>query len=173
MNEKSFVRAVAEFADCDEGRAEIVIFACSKRSKSTFRRLGWNPAASRSHRQRWDVAVFPVAAVLLVRVTPICAASSTLQTRSATSTLTTPWASKTTRRQSACTKEFCGRIRMNALAHYHLGYAYGMNHEAPAESREYVRATELGLHEWDLFLNLGLLYMERNELPAAINALEI
>jgi tetratricopeptide (TPR) repeat protein len=62
---------------------------------------------------------------------------------------------------------------MNALAHYHLGYAYGMNHEAPAELREYVRATELGLHEWDLFLNLGLLYMERNELPAAINALEI
>jgi tetratricopeptide (TPR) repeat protein len=61
----------------------------------------------------------------------------------------------------------------DALAHYHLGYAYGMNHDAPAELREYIRARELGLREWDLFLNLGLLYMERNELPAAINALAV
>lgn len=61
----------------------------------------------------------------------------------------------------------------DALAHYHLGYAYGMNHDAPAELREYIRARDLGLHEWDLFLNLGLLYMERHELPAAINALTI
>jgi len=61
----------------------------------------------------------------------------------------------------------------DALAHYHLGYAYGMNHDAAAELREYHRARDLGLREWDLFLNLGLLYMERHELPDAINALTI
>jgi tetratricopeptide (TPR) repeat protein len=61
----------------------------------------------------------------------------------------------------------------DALAHYHLGFAYGMNHDAPAELREYLRAEELGLRQWDLFLNLGLLYMERHELRAAINALTI
>jgi tetratricopeptide (TPR) repeat protein len=61
----------------------------------------------------------------------------------------------------------------DALAHYHLGFAFGMNHDAPAELREYLRAEELGLRQWDLFLNLGLLYMERHELRAAINALTI
>jgi tetratricopeptide (TPR) repeat protein len=46
-----------------------------------------------------------------------------------------------------------------------------MNHDAPGELREYRRAEELGLRKWDLFLNLGLLYLARYEVRAAIDAL--
>jgi tetratricopeptide (TPR) repeat protein len=48
-----------------------------------------------------------------------------------------------------------------------------MNHDAPGELREYRLAEKLGLRQSDLFLNLSLLYMERHELRAAINALTI
>jgi tetratricopeptide (TPR) repeat protein len=61
----------------------------------------------------------------------------------------------------------------DALAHYHLGYAYGMNHDRAGELREYIRARDLGLLQWALFLNLGLLYMERHDLPAALAALTV
>jgi tetratricopeptide (TPR) repeat protein len=59
----------------------------------------------------------------------------------------------------------------NALAHYHLGFAYGMNHDAAGELREYQRAEQLGLREWDLFLNLGLLYLENHKISAALDTL--
>ena len=59
----------------------------------------------------------------------------------------------------------------DALAHYHLGYAYGMNHDRAGELREYRRAAELGLLQWDLFLNLGILYLENHNSSAAIDAL--
>lgn len=59
----------------------------------------------------------------------------------------------------------------NALAHYHLGYAYGMSHDAAGEMREYQRAEQLGLLQWDLFLNLGILYLENRDTSAAISAL--
>lgn len=61
----------------------------------------------------------------------------------------------------------------NALAHYHLGFAYGMIGRHAEELREYQRAIELGLSDWALFLNLGLLYMETNRLQAATDVLRL
>jgi hypothetical protein len=47
----------------------------------------------------------------------------------------------------------------NALAHYHLGFAYGMTGDETREINEYERATALGLSRWDLFLNLGIAFL--------------
>ena len=58
----------------------------------------------------------------------------------------------------------------NGLAHYHLGYAYGMVGRRQNELREYQLAVELGLTDWDLFLNLGLLYQEDGRLQDAADA---
>ena len=60
----------------------------------------------------------------------------------------------------------------NALAHYHLGFAYGMTGRKRAEINEYLAAARLGLDKWDLFLNLGLAYLGQNDGPKAINTLE-
>jgi Flp pilus assembly protein TadD len=60
----------------------------------------------------------------------------------------------------------------DALAHYHLGFAYGMVGRGAEEIEEYRNAASLGLHNWDLFLNLGLAYAERWELSNAAAALE-
>ena len=60
----------------------------------------------------------------------------------------------------------------DALAHYHLGFAYGMIGRAAEEISEYLEAAKLGLEKWDLFLNLGLAYLERNQPERAISALE-
>jgi tetratricopeptide (TPR) repeat protein len=59
----------------------------------------------------------------------------------------------------------------NALAHYHLGYAYGVTGDSAAELREYLKAQELGLRTWDFYLNLGLLRLDRREFRDAIAAL--
>jgi Flp pilus assembly protein TadD len=61
----------------------------------------------------------------------------------------------------------------NALAHYHLGFAYGMSGRDSEELAEYLKAASLGLKNWDLFLNLGLAYLGEHELAAAANALEM
>jgi tetratricopeptide (TPR) repeat protein len=60
----------------------------------------------------------------------------------------------------------------NALAHYHLGFAYGMTGRATDEIYEYLAAARLGLKKWDLFLNLGLAYLSQNDWPKAIVALQ-
>jgi len=60
----------------------------------------------------------------------------------------------------------------NALAHYHLGFAYGILGKRDEELAEYLRAASLGLKQWDLFLNLGLAYLEDRNLQAATGALE-
>jgi len=60
----------------------------------------------------------------------------------------------------------------NALAHYHLGFAYSMTGRTNDEIKEYLSAVRLGLHEWDLFLNLGLAYLSQNDLPKAIQSLQ-
>lgn len=57
----------------------------------------------------------------------------------------------------------------NALAHYHLGFAYGMAGRTK-EISEYRAAISLGLKNWDLFLNLGLAYFDRHELENATAA---
>ena len=61
----------------------------------------------------------------------------------------------------------------NALAHYHLGFAYGMTGRKRDEINEYLAAARLGLDKWDLFLNLGLAYLGQNDGPNAIKALQI
>ncbi|MGH7837927.1 MAG: tetratricopeptide repeat protein [Candidatus Binataceae bacterium] len=60
----------------------------------------------------------------------------------------------------------------NALAHYHLGFAYGMEGRGPEEIGEYLTSARLGLKNWDLFLNLGLAYLGQHELARAAEALE-
>ena len=59
----------------------------------------------------------------------------------------------------------------DALAHYHLGFAEGMIGDETAEIREYQRAEELGLRNWDLFLNMGLAQLENGNLDAATDSL--
>jgi tetratricopeptide (TPR) repeat protein len=61
----------------------------------------------------------------------------------------------------------------NALAHYHLGFAYGMTGHPVEEIREYLMAVDLDLRNWDLFLNLGLAYLNQNDLQKAIRFLRI
>ena len=60
----------------------------------------------------------------------------------------------------------------NALAHYHLGFAYGMTRRPADEVREYLEAARLGLRKWDLFLNLGLAYLDQNDDLQAIKAFQ-
>jgi tetratricopeptide (TPR) repeat protein len=59
----------------------------------------------------------------------------------------------------------------DALAHYHLGFAYGMMGRPDAELREYLRAIDLGLYRWDLFLNVGLAYLNNGSITPALRAL--
>lgn len=60
----------------------------------------------------------------------------------------------------------------DALAHYHLGFVYGIIGCLTEEIREYRSAAALGLNQWDLFLNLGLAYYERQQWQAAATAFE-
>jgi len=60
----------------------------------------------------------------------------------------------------------------DALAHYHLGFAYGMVGQKAREVTEYVQAAAFGLHKWDLFLNLGLAYLEQQQFAKAVAAFQ-
>jgi tetratricopeptide (TPR) repeat protein len=60
----------------------------------------------------------------------------------------------------------------NAVAHYHLGFAYGMTGRKTDEINEYLAAARLGLDKWDLFLNLGRAYLGQNDGPKAIKTLQ-
>ena len=59
----------------------------------------------------------------------------------------------------------------DALAHYHLGFAYGMTGERAPEIVEYRKAAALGLQQWDLYLNLGRALLEAGDLDEATKAL--
>jgi Flp pilus assembly protein TadD len=59
----------------------------------------------------------------------------------------------------------------DALAHYHLGFAYGMVGRPNDELAEYRKAAGLGLRQWDLYVNLGRRYLESGDYPAATGAL--
>jgi tetratricopeptide (TPR) repeat protein len=61
----------------------------------------------------------------------------------------------------------------NALAYYHLGFAYGMIGDHTRELVDYQKAVVLGLSDWDLFLNMGLLYMESGRLDSASQVLQL
>jgi Flp pilus assembly protein TadD len=70
-------------------------------------------------------------------------------------------------------RNFLRAHKDNALAHYHLGFAYGMTGRTTDEIREYLVAVRLSLDEWDLFLNLGLAYLGQKDWPNAIKTLQI
>lgn len=61
----------------------------------------------------------------------------------------------------------------NALAHYHLGFAYGITGHHKHELSEYRKAIDLGFDDWQLFLNLGLLYLEQGHLRVATDVLRL
>jgi Flp pilus assembly protein TadD len=61
----------------------------------------------------------------------------------------------------------------NALAHYHLGFAYGETGQHRKELAEYQKAISLGLDDWQLFLNLGLLYLENGQVRDASSVLKL
>jgi len=61
----------------------------------------------------------------------------------------------------------------NALAYYHLGFAYGMTGHHRDELYEYRKAIDLGLSNWELFLNLGLLYLENRNPASATDVLQL
>lgn len=59
----------------------------------------------------------------------------------------------------------------DALAHYHLGFAYGMTGARAQELVEYRKAAALGLRQWDLYLNLGRALLEAGDTDDAAAAL--
>src|SRR5258705_8807823 len=59
-------------------------------------------------------------------------------------------------------REFLRAHNENALAHYHLGFAYGMTAHTTEKISEYLTAARLGLDKWDFFLNVGLAYLAQN-----------
>jgi tetratricopeptide (TPR) repeat protein len=61
----------------------------------------------------------------------------------------------------------------NALAYYHLGFAYGIIGDHRAELADYQKAVELGLSDWQLFLNMGLLYLDGAQFDNATAVLRI
>jgi len=61
----------------------------------------------------------------------------------------------------------------NALAHYHLGFSYGLMGQHQQELAEYRDAIDLGLDDWQLFLNLGLLYLEAGNAQEARQVLKL
>ena len=61
----------------------------------------------------------------------------------------------------------------NALAHYHLGFAYGVVGQHRQELAVYQKAIGLGLDDWQLFLNLGLLYLENGQTRDATQVLRL
>jgi tetratricopeptide (TPR) repeat protein len=60
----------------------------------------------------------------------------------------------------------------DALAHYHLGFAYGMTGDREREISEYRQAVRLGLRQWDLYLNLGRALLEDGDPTGATGALQ-
>lgn len=60
----------------------------------------------------------------------------------------------------------------NALALYHLGYAYGQTGDHVREVFYYERAAELGFEQDHVFFNLGMAYGELNRIEEAITAFQ-
>jgi tetratricopeptide (TPR) repeat protein len=58
----------------------------------------------------------------------------------------------------------------NALALYHLGYAYGQTGDHEREVLFYKRAAVLGFTEGNIFFNLGMAYGELNRIDEAIES---
>ena len=127
--------------------------------------------ASGYQRMMWNVAQCGLVAAFLMFATPVRAASS----------VTSESVCDVSADYALGIEDYPEAIRLHenilrhnpddALAHYHLGFAFGMSHDPAGELREYERAEQLGLRQWDFFLNLGLLYLENHNTSAAIAAL--
>jgi tetratricopeptide (TPR) repeat protein len=138
-----------------------------------LRRLAWNGATCALREPKRLAVLFLVAAAIFPWAAPrICAASNAAE---AVCDVNADYALGVEDYPEAIRlhEKVLRRQPNNALAHYQLGFADGMNHDLLGELREYRLAEELGLRQWDLFLNLGLLYLERRELRAAIDVLTI
>jgi tetratricopeptide (TPR) repeat protein len=61
----------------------------------------------------------------------------------------------------------------NALAHYHLGFAYGAIGDHRDELIQYEKAIALGLNDWQLFVNLGLLYAQDGRIGSALDVMRL
>ena len=60
----------------------------------------------------------------------------------------------------------------NALALYHLGYAYGQTGNHQSEVRCYEKAIALGFTKDAIFFNLGMAYGELNQIEKSLNAFQ-
>jgi len=60
----------------------------------------------------------------------------------------------------------------NALALYHLGYAYGQTGDHEKEVFYYERAAALGFEQNHIFFNLGMAYGELNRIEESVKAFE-
>lgn len=69
-------------------------------------------------------------------------------------------------------RQFLEREPGNALALYHLGYAYGQTGDHEREVFFYERAAALGFEEDNMFFNLGMAYGELNRVEEAIKAFQ-
>jgi tetratricopeptide (TPR) repeat protein len=58
----------------------------------------------------------------------------------------------------------------NALAQYHLGYAYGQTGDHKKEVFYYEKAVGLGFTKENIFFNMGMAYGELNQIEKAIGA---
>jgi tetratricopeptide (TPR) repeat protein len=67
-------------------------------------------------------------------------------------------------------RQFLEREPENALALYHLGYAYGQTGDHEKEVRCYERSIGFGFKEDTIFFNLGMAYGELNRIDEAIDA---
>ena len=69
-------------------------------------------------------------------------------------------------------ERFLKKSGQNALAMYHLGYAYGQIGDHEREIIWYNKAISLGFREGQIFFNLGMAYGETNRIEDAIKALK-
>ena len=70
-------------------------------------------------------------------------------------------------------EQFLRKHPDNALAWYHLGYAFGQTGDHAREIACYQKARELGYtHDDGLFFNAGMAWLELNRLPQALEAFE-
>lgn len=122
-------------------------------------------------------SIFLIAAIALVLQSPVSARAST-KSNSYDEQVCDPTADYFLGMEDY--SEAIARHRMvisdnpaNALAHYHLGFAYGVVGQHRNELAEYQKAINLGLDDWQLFLNLGLLYLETGQTRDATEVLRL
>ena len=69
-------------------------------------------------------------------------------------------------------ESFLGEQPQNAVALYHLGYAYGQIGSHSLEVRYYERAISLGLRSDQIYFNLAMAYGKMNQRDKSVEALK-